>query len=536
MMGRRSYQRDLLDLPPEVAEKIDPDSIYHILRRLGPKLLRDEDYAEMYDQRDGRPSHAPSLLAGICILQSYCDVSDREAVERLCFDIRWQWALRLPIDYPAIPHSNLSHFRARLHAHEMEGWTHRRLLELAEEAGLIDLEAPQAIDSTHIFGAAAVQDSYELMQDSLRKLLEAMQEVDGEAATQLIEAYELEERLSAEKPDIDWSDEDERRQWLGRIVKDARALLAALDGHQLAGTEEVQEAAGLLTQILQQDITAPEEEGSEGPAITQGVATDRVVSTVDPEMRHGRKSSATRFDGYKVHISEEVESELITGVAITPGNAHDGPVAAELAEQVTEQFGQAPKVVLGDSHYGSPDRRIELEEAGVEEVVAKLPPTPHREGKFSKEDFEIDLEEESVTCPAGHTTRHKTKSKDHKGRRTWTYQFPAEVCRECPMRAKCTDAEGGRTIGLHYHEEILQETRAYNETEEFEDRYGKRTAVERKLWELCRRHGLRFGRYIGPEKTRLQALWAVVAVNLKKAGRKLADHLAEETLPHGVPA
>jgi hypothetical protein len=93
------------------------------------------------------------------------------------------------------------------------------------------------------------------------------------------------------------------------------------------------------------DSNEADEEGSdseEGPRIWEGVATDRVISTVDPEMRHGRKSSSRRFDGYKVHVTEALDSEFITGVAVTPGNQHDGEVAEELAWQVRERFGQAP--------------------------------------------------------------------------------------------------------------------------------------------------------------------------------------------------
>jgi transposase len=444
MMSEREYQRDLMDVSPQVARKMEPDSIYRILHKLGPSLLRDEDFAEMYADGEGRPSHPPSLMAGILLLQRHEDVSDREATDRLQFDLRWQHALRLPMDFPEIPHSNLSHFRSRLIVHELEGQVFDRLAEMATEAGVVDPEESQAIDSSHIFGAAAVQDTYELLQDGMRKLLEtALEEAPG-AGEELIERHGLKGRLSKEKPEIDWSSLEERREWLQGIVADARSLLSALDGHQLASSEAVQEAAELLSKILAQDIVEPseaestesdsakgdsakgdsakgdsegsasngsasneegqsgdapeeasdakapvpeatgaeatgaeatgaeatgaeatgaEEETDEGPQIRQGVATDRVISTVDPEMRHGRKSSSTRFDGYKVHVTEAVESEFITGVSVTPGNEHDSEVAEDLAEQVEERFGQAPSVLIGDSHYGSPDLRVALQEA-----------------------------------------------------------------------------------------------------------------------------------------------------------------------------
>lgn len=529
MMGERAYQRDFFDVSPRVAKKIDEDSVYALIHHLGPRLLRDEDYAEMYDLGDGRPSHPPSLLAGILLLQRHEDVSDREAIGRLQFDLRWQYALRLPVDYSGMPHSNLSHFRARLIVHELEGWAFDRFLELAEETGALDLDEAQAIDSSHIFGAAAVQDTYELLQSGLRGLLETLHEEAPEAASRLIGTHELEGRLSTEKPDIDWSDEEERLEWLQAVVKDARALLSALDGHPLASSEAVQEAAELLKQILAQDITEPGgDASSEGPRIRQGVATDRVVSTVDPEMRHGRKSSSKRFDGYKVHITEALESELITGVTVTPGNAHDGSAAGELTEQVRRRLGEPPQVLIGDSHYGSPELREKLEAEGTE-VVAKLPPASSR-SDLPKSEFEIDLEEERVTCPAGETTSHSTQRRDHKGRPVPCYRFAAEACNSCELKTACTSSDRGRTITLNYHEERLQKIRAYAETEEFDKRYRRRSLVERKFSELLWRHGLRFGRYVGRKKTELQAVLTATVVNLKRAGKEVLETLTEQTL------
>lgn len=590
MMSEREYQRDLMDVSPQVARKMEPDSVYRILHELGPSLLRDEDFAEMYAEGEGRPSHPPSLMAGILLLQRHADVSDREATERLQFDLRWQHALRLPMDFPEIPHSNLSHFRSRLVIHELEGQVFDRLADMATEAGVVDPGEEQAIDSSHIFGAAAVQDTYELLQDGVRKLLETALEETPEAAEELIESHGLEDRLNTEKPDIDWTSEEERREWLQGIVSDARALLSAIGGHQLAASESVQEAAELLSQILAQDITDPEESDSEesdpgqsdssedGPSgsvpseataeatgpetegseengveeglqIRQGVATDRIISTVDPEMRHGRKSSSTRFDGYKVHITEAVESEFITGVAVSPGNQHDSDVAEDLVEQVRERFGRAPPVLIGDSHYGSPDLRVALKEAFQEregenqegenqevEVVAKLPTATGGSGeKFDKTDFEIDLEEGHVTCPAGHRAETSYQTRDHKDRPVERFQFDGEVCAECPLRSECTSAKNGRSITLHHHEEKVQEVRAYNKTEEFEERYRKRPKVERKLSELLWTHGLRVGRYLGQKKTEMQALLTATVANLKRAGTDLIEKLLPSGSPNGQP-
>ena len=48
--------------------------------------------------------------------------------------------------------------------------------------------------------------------------------------------------------------------------------------------------------------------------IRQGVAADRTISTVDPDARHGHRSRRDRYDGYKLHVSTDTESDLITAI------------------------------------------------------------------------------------------------------------------------------------------------------------------------------------------------------------------------------
>jgi len=105
--------------------------------------------------------------------------------------------------------------------------------------------------------------------------------------------------------------------------------------------------------------------------------------------------------------------------------------------------------------------------------------------------------------------------------------------RGVPASPECTTAKNGQTITLHYHEEKVQEVRAYNETEEFDQRYRKRPKVERKLSELLRLCGLRVGRYFGQRKTELQALWAATVANLKRAGTDLIERPRPATASPG---
>ena len=517
-MGRDLGQRSAFDASPMYQHKIEPGSIYHLLHQLGDEYLSDDDFSCMYHPCTGRPSQPPSLLAKVLLLQRHDDVSDREAIEKMKFDVRWQYALGLFLDYEGFAHSNLSHFRSRLIIHNMERVPFEKLNQLAVQVGVLKPNAEKAVDSSHIFGAAAVQDTYNLLRSSLRKLLLKLMQEEPELGEEFIKEHGVQRYTSAEKPDIDWTSAEERAKWLRVTVNNAREVLGALDASELA-TEEVLEAAELLSSILQQDITAPGDD--DDPKIKRGVAKDRIISTNDTEMRHGRKSSSQRFDGYKVHIVEDLDTELITEVEVTPGNAHDSEPLPGMMDRQKESLGDTPDRLIGDSHYGTADNRVDLKEMDVE-VVAKLPRGTHQNnGRFAKSDFII--EEDRATCPAGHTTQQIYRVRDQKNRRVKKFQFPADVCRECENREQCTTSKSGRSITLHYHQDLIDEIREYNQTEEFREIYNKRAIVERKLSELVWRHRLRFGRYIGKRKIELQATWTAAVANLKRLAKLVPE-------------
>jgi hypothetical protein len=188
--------------------------------------------------------------------------------------------------------------------------------------------------------------------------------------------------------------------------------------------------------------------------------------------------------------------------------------------------------LLGDSPFGSVDIRAELQASGLPvKLVAKLPGGTPPHGRFSKSDFIIDLEAGTATCPAGQVTGKAYASRDNHGRPIRQFRFPAKVCQTCPLRTRCTRSKHGRSLSLHYHEELLQAARAEIATSEFKERYRRRALVERKLGELLWRHGLRHGRYFGVQKTKLQALWTAAVVNLKRLGK-----LAPEVFAPPQPA
>src|SRR4051795_12409145 len=146
MLAGRDRQQGFFDAA-WCAGLLAENSIYALLAEHGDRIVRDEDFAECYWERWGRPSSGPSLLAKVLLLASGNGLSDRRAMEALRFDLRWKVALDLPIDHPAFHHASLVKFRARLLLHGKERVVFERSLELAAELGLLDGSVEQIVDS-----------------------------------------------------------------------------------------------------------------------------------------------------------------------------------------------------------------------------------------------------------------------------------------------------------------------------------------------------------------------------------------------------
>jgi IS5 family transposase len=265
-----------------------------------------------------------------------------------------------------------------------------------------------------------------------------------------------------------------REALVDELVRDALGALEALEGASLAGP--ALEAVDLLATVAGQDVA----EGDDGRfRMVRGVAPDRVISTVDPEARHGHKSKHRRFDGYKAHCSIDPDSELIDEVVATPANTPDRGAVDDLLTPVSEV--QDRPTVVGDAAYAEGALRERLEDNGFE-VLARTPPVRNSTGGFRKDRFDVDLEAGRVTCPAGHTVAIRISAKGG-GRAAF-----GPHCATCPLRESCTSSPHGRQVSIHPNEATLRRARAEQSTPEWGQRYrADRPVVERKIAHLTRR-------------------------------------------------
>jgi hypothetical protein len=497
-----------------LARPLPEGSFFALLAEHGDRIVRDEDFAECYSQTRGRPSIPPSQLARVMLLQHRTGLSDEAAMEALRWDLRWKIALGLPIDHDGWHPTSLVKFRARLLLHGKQDVALENTLRLAAEVGLLEGAVEQIIDSTPMLGAAATQDTVRLVRHGVKKLLDAVEGVDGEAGRRLADGLEFDYEDPNVKPDCRWREKAERERMLTRVAQDGeRALRAVEQADGLLAEERVAEAHGLLRDLLGQDFEI-DEDGV--PRLYRGTRADRIISTVDREMRHGRKSQHQRFDGYKLSAAATNSAQpLITAVVVVAASEQDGPQAKDLVD--TQPEARRPQRLLGDTAYGTGPVRRELADRHVE-MLAPVPPGASSGERLGKREFRIDLEAGTVTCPAGHVASIVIGPGGQR-----RAHFSKHVCGTCPLRRQCATARGDRHIVLAPEEELLLAARRALEDPAISEHLRRtRPRIERLLGLLAYRYGARKSRYFGRAKAHLQAAWAAALVNLNPIAHQLA--------------
>jgi len=523
-LGRASQQLDLLDpISRFCGETLPPNSIFVFLHEHRDRLFPDGMFSDLF-ALVGRRSVPPSVVAVVMVLQRLEGLSDREAVDRFTFDARWRYAAGAggwDIGRTGFAHTVLVDMRERLRRSDRPDRIFEVALAAAREAGLLGRR--RVLDSTPLYDAVATMDTVTLIRSAIRGLLTT---AGSELARSLRAVLSAEDDYtSPAKPAVDWDDKTAREALVDSRARDGYALLNVLAGRE-GLSEPVTQAMKLLATVLGQDLEA----GADGVLrITRKVAADRVISTVDPQARHGHKTSHRGFDGYKAHIAIDPDSEIITATGVTAGNTGDAQPAADLIADLSEQpagtAAAGDTAVYGDSAYGAGEVLAHLHAHDID-IKTKVQRPNAPAGKFTKDQFTINLPAATVTCPNGTTIaiRPVTGHDRHAGKADF-----GTACTGCPLREQCTASKTGRHITISHWETHLAEARTRQRDPVWQADYrATRPKVERKIAHLMRRrHGGRRARMRGRERVRADFTLLAAATNLARLAALQLTHHAD---------
>jgi IS5 family transposase len=535
MQGFERTDGQVLDAQRLAGHLIPAGSMFAFLAAHRAEVFPDADYADLFAPAGvGRPSLPASVMAAVLALQALHDYSDRETAEAVRFDVRWKAAAGAPLDDPGFDPSSLVYWRNRIARSARPHRVNDAVKKVVEQTGILKGRRRRAVDSTILAGAVATQDTVTQLISVIRKVA---REVPG-AAGQIAAVCTGHDYSAPGKPKIGWDDPAAKEALVSALVNDANAVVAALDADGL--DERAASALALLALVAGQDVEPAE--GSDGRdgrwRIARKVAEGRVISIVDPDARHTRKSPEARRDGYRAHVAADPETGIITGEKLTraAGTENSDPAVAEeflAAEATRKDSGQAgvaagcgpdaaggpdtggepdrddePPAWYGDSAYGTGDLRDAIEKAGHQAVIKPKPLQAPAEGGFTVDDFTVDERAGTVTCPAGRTVALS---------RTRIATFGVS-CRDCPLRGRCTTCKTGRTLVLHPRDDLLRAARAdwAAPTGLREDYMKHRPSVERAVAQVATWRGRRLKlRYRGTARNNAWLKRRTAALNLR---------------------
>lgn len=496
-----------------IVSRIRRAKLFIFLRQIRHRLFDDQfqsELAQIYtDSPKGNPPVPPAQLALATILQAYIGASDDEAIESLLMDRRWQLVLNcLDCEKAPFGKGTLVRFRAALIKRRLDRRLIERTVELARETkgfGHSNLRA--ALDSSPLWGAAKVEDTYNLLGHALRKVLGVIACQQGrelavlasEAGAEILKGSSLKAAL-----DIDWDNPEQRQLALEQVLQVWEAVeswLGQLQPHDIPQT--VNQTLRVARQIEAQDV----EVVADGlHQLRRGVAKDRRISIEDPTMRHGRKSHSQKFNGYKRHVLTDLDSGMVRAVGLTPANVPEAWVSDAISADLKAQQVKLVELHIDRAYLSAKLVRQRQQELNI---YCKAWPVRNRDGRFTKSAFVLDWQEQTLTCP------NQISLPLQLGK---TVYFPASDCAICPLRERCTTNVRGRSVKIHPDEPLLQELRLRQLTPLGRAKNRERTAVEHSLAHLGHWQG-RKARYIGLRKNLFDLRRAAVVHNLHVLAR-----------------
>lgn len=518
--------RPPIELSPEeerVMTRIKKAKLFIFLRHNRHHLFNEELQLELAtifkDSTVGQCPIPPAQLALALILQAYTGISDDEVIEVLVMDRRWQLVLDcLDCQKPPFSKGTLVNFRQLLINKGLDQRLIERTVEIAKEkGGFHSVKLRAALDSSPLWGAGKVEDTYNLLGHTLKKAVRLMASAQGrslenvasEVGAQMVFGSSLKAAL-----DLDWDDPEQRSQALETLLNTFNTVEDLIEKKKTSDQNKSQAAKRLDSldivqatlevgrEIEAQNVTF-DAEGQ--PKLTMKVAPNRRISVEDPEMRHGRKSRSQRFNGYKRHVLTDLDIGVVRAVGVTAANLPEATVTDALAIDL-----KAQKVELVELHIDRAYLSSEWVKQREENLQIFCKAWPVRNGElFEKTAFILDWDKWEIKCPNQITIPFAPAK---------VVKFPPQECAICPLQQRCTTSKTSRSISIHPDEALMQELRERQSTKVGRAELRQRSAVEHTLAHVGQWQGDQ-ARYLGQRKNLFDLRRVAVVHNLHVIAR-----------------
>ena len=484
------------------------------------ELLRElpvGEVAPFFTNGFGRPTKELYTALGALVLQQTHDLTDEETVNQLSFNIQWHYALNITEESDSAKYmclKTLWNMRSIVVDNSLDAVLFDHITDKLSKVFKVNTDN-QRIDSVHIKSNMRRLGRIGIFTSSINKFLVNLkrghQELFDTIDKGIIEKYLSEKSLqcfSMVKP-------SESAKTLASVSADLFALVEQFKDHPEI---KAMHSYKLLERVLKEQckVNVSDNKNPVDVKRPKEIPSDSLQNPSDPDATY----SGHKGQGYQVQVMEtyckdedakEKSLNLITHVQVEPAHESDANALIPAIES-TKERGLTPEGVLADALYGSDENLQEAKQLGVDVVSPAM--GRKKEGDISLSDFEVSEKHDVVSCPQGHEPiKRKTKKTRH------TVAFDSRYCSNCPLQETCLVKQGKKYHYLRYTDKDMRlaKRRAYEQTEEFKDRYRWRAGSEATMSEYDRRTGVKRLRVRGFKAVRFCATLKAIGVNILRA-------------------
>jgi len=481
-----------------------------------------ERIAPHFKEGFGRPSKELHTVLGVLLLQQTMDLSDKAAIEQLCFNIQWHYALNIPEesdDAKYISEKTLYTMRQLIIERHLDKLLFDNIA--GKLAAVFDVDTKnQRIDSVHIQSNMRKLGRIRIFSQTITKFLVNLKRHHRQLFDKLAET--IIERYLSKKSQTAFSmvKPSESEKTLKLVSADLFNLIEQFKHQQAVCSMH---SYKLMQRVLAEQCNLENDKDDKKVTIKKPgqVPSDSLQNPSDPDATY----SGHKGQGYQVQIMEtfsrsEDKTEkqqslnLITHVAVQTACESDA-LALVPAIADTQQRQLSPDELLADTLYGG-DTNHQAAKANDVQLIAPVKMgntanTSHLTGFSFNENGYV------TCCPAGHSPdRVSYKKKTDR----FSAAFNYDLCHNCPVFEQCKLRPGKNKFLLHYShkQQRIAVRRATEQTQCFAEVYRWRAGIEATMSEFARRTGVKNLRVRGKPAVRFAATMKAAGLNILRAG------------------
>ena len=455
----------------------------------------------------GRPAWEPVIIFKMLFLGILNNESDNKVETRAKTDLAYRLFLGIDFPDPVPDETTLSRYRS-FWGEEKIKFINKTLIKEIQSAGYLKIKEGVVGDTSHQEADISKLTARSLILRCYKKFLIEWEDFisfyyPDDQKKSLLGFFETDKVwLNIYEKTIVFEETDKTKRFVD-LVEHIELVLNQFYDHvakisttitSMVEWKAVNERYNLLLTVIRENTTKTNDK------YVQTKGNRKIISDVDTDARVGHKNIRKSFCGYKAATIRTVSGYHLE-VETVPGDSADVDLGPQLLSQAIDDFNEVPDAYCLDKGYDSITNREKIHELGVQPAIDfRSMGNTRNPNLYTIESFKFDHTGLSLTCPNNITTKVYTELVNPE---RYQYRFPSEVCDTCLLKPHCTTNKAGRRVVVPANQELIQQDKAFLNTEPYRNIRKKRWRQEgdygwgKRSFNLgrCRYHGIKKASY-----------------------------------------